>query len=140
MAAQVRILGAWMYIRNPNRSANEDLNLVAGGVITLNDEAITQLDGNLITIRVDVMDQDDFSSDDLLVTNQTFQLGPAFLEGSSRIPKCFFVPDIIVPAETLNDTDPEWVDRTDIYCIISGSGGGLHTNEAHSQSDSVRLY
>lgn len=140
MAAKARILGAWMYIRNPDRSKNDDLNLVAGGVITLNGDALTKLDGNLLTIRIDVMDQDDFSSDDLLVTNQSFQLGAAFLESSQRVPKCFFVDGINVPAHTINNTDNEWSDRTDVYCLISASGGGLTTNTAQSNSESVKLY
>lgn len=139
MVAKARILGAWMYIRNPDRSKNDDLNLVAGGVITLNDEAVVKLDGNLLTIKFEVWDQDDFSPDDLLTTNQTFQLGQAFVEGTSSLPKCFFVDGITVPAPTINNTDP-WGDRTDVYCIVSGLGGGLHTNSAKSNSESVKIY
>ena len=31
MAAKAWMLGAWIFVENPGRSANEDLNLTVGG-------------------------------------------------------------------------------------------------------------
>lgn len=79
MAAFARILGPWIFIRNPDRSTNQDLLLMVGGAIVLNREAIDKIGDSLMTVRVNVWDEDDWSSDDLLTTNQSLQLGPAFL-------------------------------------------------------------
>jgi hypothetical protein len=138
MAALARILGAWMFIRNPNRSTNQDLLLMAGGVIVLNREAIDKLGESLMTIRVNVWDEDNWSSDDLLITNQSLQLGPAFLH-DALLPKCFHVDGIVVPHQTLNSTDPFYTNKTDVYCKILASGGGVTTNEAKSNSESVKV-
>ena len=138
MAVLARILGPWMFIRNPGRSTNDDLMLMVGGAIVLNREAIDKIGDHLMTVRVNVWDEDDWSSDDLLITNQSFQLGPAFLR-DALLPKCFFVDGIIVPHQTLNNTDPFWTDKTDVYCKILASGGGVTTNDAKSNSESVKV-
>ena len=138
MAAIAKILGPWMFIRNPGRSTNEDLNLMVGGAIFLNREAIDKIGNGLLTVRVNVWDYDKWSSDDLLTTNTSFQLGPAFLR-DALTPKCFFVDGIIVPHTKLNSTDPFWTDKTDVYCKIRASGSGVTTNDAETNRDSVRV-
>jgi hypothetical protein len=74
MAAEAKMLGAWIFINNPKRSTSEDLNLQVGGTVKLNTEALNLLAKQLLTIKIEVMDEDTFS-DDLLLTNDTFQLG-----------------------------------------------------------------
>ncbi len=36
MAAQARLLGVWIFINNPNRTTNDDLNLTVGFTTKLN--------------------------------------------------------------------------------------------------------
>lgn len=74
MAAEARMLGAWIYINNPQRSTSEDLNLQVGGTVRLNTEALRLLAEQLLTIKAELLDEDTFF-DDLLLTNETFQLG-----------------------------------------------------------------
>src|SRR5215510_11652012 len=74
MAAEARMLGAWIFINNPNRSTSEDLNLQVGGTVKLNTEALRLLGNQLLTIKIEVLDEDAIS-DDLLLTNESFQLG-----------------------------------------------------------------
>ncbi|MGE5260112.1 MAG: hypothetical protein ACM3MH_04445, partial [Actinomycetota bacterium] len=61
MAAQARILGVWIFINNPGRSTSEDLNLTVGFTTKLNTEALRLLGGKLMTVKIDVMDEDTFS-------------------------------------------------------------------------------
>ncbi len=73
MAAQAWMLGAWIFVENPGRSENEDLNLTVGGTIYSNTEALRLLGEQLLTVKIEVYDHDTFSADDLLATNSTFQ-------------------------------------------------------------------
>jgi hypothetical protein len=74
MAAEARMLGVWEYINTPKRSTSEDLNLQVGGTVRLNTEALRLLGGQLLTIKAEIMDEDS-AIDDLLLTDQSFQLG-----------------------------------------------------------------
>src|SRR3954454_23848336 len=65
-----KMLGVWMNINNPNRSTHEDLNLTVGGTVLLSSSD----PHGLWTISVRVMDEDTFS-DDLVFTDDSFQLG-----------------------------------------------------------------
>jgi hypothetical protein len=99
MAADGKMLGAWILINNPNRSISEDLNLTVGGTVQLNTEALRLLGGQLLTIKIEVFDEDTFD-DDLLLTDDTFQLGIHDTDFH-----CFHT-GLIVPAQTLNDSEP----------------------------------
>jgi hypothetical protein len=74
MAAQARMLGVWIFISNPNRTTNDDLHLTVGYTTKLNTEALRLLADKLLTVKIDVMDEDTFS-DDKLMTDQSFQIG-----------------------------------------------------------------
>jgi hypothetical protein len=58
MAAKATMLAAWMVVNNPNRTEHEDLNLTVGGTIQLNTEALRLLGGQLLTIKIQVLDAD----------------------------------------------------------------------------------
>ena len=69
-----KMLGVWMQIVNPNRSAQDDLNLTVGGTIGLTRAEVEKLaPGQLFNVRIRVMDEDSFS-DDLVYTDNTFSI------------------------------------------------------------------
>src|SRR5262245_8277454 len=130
MAAQAKMVNAWIMINNTNRSPYDDLNLQIGGTVKLNEEALVLLGGKLLTIRVDVMDQDTIS-DDLMLTNETFQLG---------IPNIGYHPftfSVIVPHHTLVDSEPSYEHYVELYCNVSGHGGKVRTNKARTNRKDV---
>ena len=130
MAAQAKMLSAWMVVNNPNRKLNEDLNLTVGGTIQLNTEALRLLGGQLLTVKVEVKDED-LAYDDLLTTDQSFQIGI-----HDTNPHCFNT-GVIVPHGTLNDC--EWLndDRAEVYCRVSAKGGPVQTNAKRTDIEKV---
>ncbi len=132
MAAEARMLGAWIFINNPKRTTSEDLNLVVGGTVKLNTEALRLLGNQLLTIKVEVMDEDTFS-DDLLLTNETFQLGVHDTDFH-----CFHL-GVIVPYQTLNNCEPFYESQAEVYCRVSGHAGDLKTNRARTQTENVAI-
>jgi hypothetical protein len=99
MAAQARMLGVWIWINNPNRTTNDDLNLTVGFTTKLNTEALRLLGGKLMTVKIDVMEEDTFS-DDKLMTDQSFQIGIHDTDFH-----CWHT-GVIVPHQKLNDCEP----------------------------------
>ncbi len=108
-----RMLGAWMHVNNPNRSAQEDLNLTVGGVVSLNAADVGKLvPGQLFKVRVKVMDDDTFS-DDLILTDESFQVGVN--DGSPRP----FHTGVIVPRAKLRGVEPSYEHGVEVYCKVS---------------------
>ena len=132
MAAKARMLGAWEFINNPNRSTSEDLNLQVGGTVKLNTEALRLLGEQLLMIKVEMMDEDTFS-DDLLLTNESFQLGVHDTDFH-----CFNF-GVIVPHQKLNVCEPFYESQAEIYCRVSGHAGDLKTNRARTQTENVAI-
>jgi hypothetical protein len=132
MAAQARMLGAWIFVMNPNRSTNEDLNLTVGWTIKLNTEAVRLIGDGLLTVKIEVKDED-AAFDDLLMTDQTFQIGVHDTDFH-----CFH-KGLIVPHQKLNDCEPFYEDWAEIYCKVSAKGGSVQTNAARSQNENVRI-
>ena len=132
MAAEGKMLGAWILINNPNRSTSEDLNLTVGGTVQLNTEALRLLGGQPLTIKIEVLDSDDFS-DDLLLTNDNFQL--AIHDTDFH---CFHT-GVIVPFQTLNDCEPFYEGQAEVYCRVAGHGGDLQTNRASTDTENVNI-
>jgi hypothetical protein len=133
MAYQATMLGTWMVINNPNKAIKEDLNLTVGGTIMLNTEALRLLGGQLLTVRIDVKDHDAIGSDDLLKTDQSFQIGIHDTE-----PHCFHT-GVIVPHKKLNNCEG-WFDHTaEVYCRVSAGAGGVHTNAANTETKNVKI-
>ncbi len=132
MAAEARMLGAWIFINNPKRSTSEDLNLQVGGTVKLNTEALRLLGEQLLTIKIEVLDEDTFS-DDLLLTNESFQLGVHDTDFH-----CFST-GVIVPHKKLNDCEPFYESQAEIYCRVSGHGGKITTNRARTQTVNVAI-
>jgi hypothetical protein len=132
MAAQAKMLGAWINVNNPNRSTSEVLNLTVGGTILLNEEALRLLGNNLMTVKILVRDSDS-AVDDTLLTDQSFQVGV-----HDTNPHCFHT-GVIVPASKLNDCEPFWESWAEIYCRVSAKGGTVQTNARDSQQVNVRI-
>lgn len=126
------MLGAWIYINNPKRSTSEDLNLQVGGTVKLNTEALRLLGEQLLTITVEVKDEDTFF-DDLIQTDNSFQLGVHDTDFH-----CFSL-GVIVPYQRLNDCEPFYENQAEIYCRVSGHGGGVTTNKARTQTENVAI-
>jgi hypothetical protein len=87
-----------------------------------------------LTVKTNVMDADAVS-DDLLYTNETFQVGV-----HDTNPTCFNV-GVIVPHQVLNDSEPFWENQAEVYCRVSASapGGVVQTNAANSQTEDVAI-
>jgi hypothetical protein len=132
MTAQARVLGVWIFINNPGRSTSEDLNLTVGFTTKLNTEALRLLGEKLMTVKIDVMDEDTFS-DDKLMTDQSFQIGIHDTDFH-----CWH-KGVIVPHQKLNDCEPFYEDWAEIYCRVSAKGGGVQTNAANSQTENVAI-
>jgi hypothetical protein len=124
-----KMLGVWMHINNPNRSTREDLNLTVGGVVALQS---ADLPGGLWTIRARIMDDDTFS-DDLVYTDESFQLGVYNLE-----PRPFHM-SIIVPYQRLNASEPGYESWAEIYSRMSARLGTKNTNWRNSQTENVKI-
>jgi hypothetical protein len=122
----------WIFINNPGRSTNEDLNLTVGFTTQLNTEALRLLGGKLMTVKIEVMDDDTFS-DDKLMTDQSFQIGIHDTDFH-----CWHT-GVIVPHGKLNDCEPFYEDWAEIYCRVSAKGGGVQTNGANSQNENVAI-
>lgn len=134
MAQKAWMLGVWMFVENPARSANEDLNLTVGGTIRLNTEALRLLGENLLTVTIDIYDSDSFSDDDLLATNNTFQIAVHDTDFH-----CFHV-GILVPHKTLNECEFWNDDTAEVYAHVSARGGDVKTNGADSQEEDVTIF
>jgi hypothetical protein len=132
MAAEARMLGAWIFINNPKRTTSEDLNLVVGGTVKLNTEAVRAIGDRLLTIKAELMDEDSFS-DDLLLTDQSFQLGVHDTDFH-----CFHF-GIIVPHQKLIDCEPFYEGQAEIYCRVSGHAANVTTNRARTQTENVAI-
>ena len=108
-----RMLGAWMHINNPHRTAQEDLNLTVGGVISLSAADVGKLvPGQLFKVRVKVMDDDTFS-DDLVFTDESFSVG---VNDSAPRP---FHTGVIVPRAKLRAAEPSYEHGVEVYCKVS---------------------
>jgi hypothetical protein len=111
----------WIFINNPGRSTDEDLNLTVGFTTKLNTEALRLLGEELMTVKIDVMDEDTFSEDKLM-TDQSFQIGIHDTDFH-----CWHT-GVIVPHQKLNDCEPFYESQAEIYCRVSAKGGGVQTN------------
>ena len=134
MAAQAWMLGAWIFVENPGRSENEDLNLTVGGTIHLNTEALRLLGEQLLTVKIEVYDHDTFSADDLLATNSTFQFAVHDTDFH-----CFHTP-VIVPHKTLNECEFWNDDSAEVFAYVSAGAGNVQTNTAQSNQEDVKIY
>ena len=132
MVAKATMLAAWMVINNPNRAEHEDLNLTVGGTIQLNTEALRLLGGELLTIKIQVLDADWFSDDDL-ATDETFQLGIHDTE-----PHCFNT-GVLVNAQTLNDCEWWGDDTAEVFCVVSAHGGKVQSNGVKTAEQDVNI-
>ena len=128
------VLGAWIFVENPGRSANEDLNLTVGGTVHLNTEALRLLGEQLLTVTIEVYDSDSFSDDDLLATNNTFQIGVHDTDFH-----CFHT-SVLVPHKTLNECEFWNDDTAEVYATVSARGGNVKTNTAQSQEEDVKIF
>lgn len=124
-----RMKGVWMHINNPDRTAQEDLNLSVGGVISL---AKKDLPGGLWTVRIKVMDDDTFD-DDVVFSNSSFQRGVYDLNPTS------FSTGVIVPANRVINSEPGYESCAEIYCRVSASLGNKSTNWSNTNVEDVLI-
>jgi hypothetical protein len=128
-----KMLGVWMQIMNPNRSAQDDLNLTVGGTIALTRAEVEKLaPGQLMPVRVRVMDEDSFS-DDLVHTDNTFSIAVHDTNPQS------FVTGVVVPRKALRDSEPSYEHAAEIYCRVSAGTGNIVTNSRNSQTENVKI-
>lgn len=132
MAAQAKMLSSWIHIANPSRSTRDVLNLTVGGTIMLNQEAVNAVAGRLMGVTVRVMDSDT-ADDDLLLTDTSFQIG---VHDTSPRP---FILSVLVPASKLNNCEPFYESRAEIYCKVSARSGTVQTNAANTSTVSVAI-
>ena len=124
-----KMRGTWMHINNPNRSAQEDLNLSVGGVLIVEQSG---LPGGLWTTNIRVMDDDTFS-DNVVHADASFQLN-----GVEAGPRPFFT-GIIVPRSKLIGSEPSYESKAEIYCRVSARRGNKSTNWSNTHIEDVRI-
>ena len=128
-----KMLGVWMQIMNPNRSAQDDLNLTVGGTMVLTRAEVEKLaPGQLLPVRIRVMDEDSFS-DDLVYTDNTFSIA---VHDTNPQP---FVTGVVVPRKALRDSEPSYEHEAEIYCRVSAGTGNISTNWRNSQTENVKI-
>jgi hypothetical protein len=101
-------------------------------MLVLNAEAVRLVGEGLMHVKIKVMDSDSFE-DDLLLADNSFQIGV-----HDTSPHCFHT-GVIVPASKLNDCEPFWESRAEVYCRVSANGGIVQTNATNSQIESVAI-
>ena len=107
-----RMIGAWIWVLNPNRALNEVLNLQVGGTIGLTPHEFEVASGQLFNIRVKVVDDDAVFDNVLMTDNSTSVSTQGGLYHS-------FSYGLLVPAATLRASEPTSEHYTEIYCRIS---------------------
>jgi hypothetical protein len=129
-----KMLGVWMNINNPDRSAQEDLNLTVGVIIVLTAKDVAKLiPGQLFNVRIRVMDSDTFS-DDLVHTDDSFARGVYDTNPTQ------FGVGVIVPASKLINSEPGYESTAEIYCRVSARHGNvISTNASNSQTEDVKI-
>lgn len=132
MAAQAKMLSSWIQVANPGRSTRDLLNLTIGGTIMLNQEAVQAVGNRLMGITVKVMDSDT-ADDDLLLTDTSFEIRVA-----DTSPRAFHL-SVLVPASKLNNCEPFYESRAEIYCKVSARAGTVQTNAANTSTVSVAI-
>jgi hypothetical protein len=133
MWGMAKMIGVWMNINNPNRSAQDDLNLTVGGTIVLTQAEVRKLvPGQLFNVRIRVMDEDSFS-DDLVYSDNSFSIGV-----SDTNPKLFHT-GVIVPRKQLRDSEPGYENEAEVYCRVSAGSGNISTNWRNSQTENVKI-
>lgn len=132
MAAQAKMLSSWIHVANPGRSTRDVLNLTIGGTIILNQEAVQAIGSRLMGVTIKVMDSDT-ADDDLLLTDTSFQIG--VYDTAPR----YFHTSVIVPASKLNNCEPFYESRAEIYCKVSARAGTVQTNAANTSTVSVAI-
>lgn len=132
MAAMAKMLSSWIHVANPGRSTRDVLNLTVGGTIMLNQEAVQAVAGRLMGVTVKVYDSDT-ADDDLLLTDTSFQIGV-----HDTAPRPFLL-SVLVPASKLNNCEPFYESRAEIYCRVSARAGTVQTNAANTSTVSVAI-
>ena len=105
-----------------------------GFTIHLNTEALRLLGEQLLTVTIEVYDSDSYSDDDLLTTNNTFQIGVHDTDFHC------FQTSVIVSHQTLNECEFWNDDTAELYATVSARGGNVKTNTAQSQEEDVKIF
>jgi hypothetical protein len=130
-----KMLGVWMFVVNPDRSAQDILHLRTGGHIKLTSQELAKIAATdrLLNVRVKVMDSDTFD-DDLVFTDESFFLG---IRDTNPTP---FVQDVIVPASNVINSEPSYESTAEIYCKLSARKGDLvSTNSSNTKEVNVKI-
>lgn len=125
-----KMVGVWEYV--VPRKSGDPVNLHGGATIIITEADKRKLGTSLMTVTIRVYDDDTFS-DDLLYTNSSFQLGPGLLQVG---PNSFTFSALLSHATVANSEG--WFDSSaELYFRVRASGGGVTTNWANSQIESV---
>lgn len=131
-----KMLGVWMFVVNPDRSAQDILHLRTGGHIKLTSQELAKIAATndyLLNVKVKVMDSDTFD-DDLVFTDESLFFG---VFDTNPTP---FTTDVIVPASNVRNSEPGYESTAEIYCKLSARKGNLvSTNSSSTKEVDVKI-
>lgn len=125
-----KMVGVWLYV--VPRKASDAVNCHGGATIIITEADKRKLGNSLMTVTVRVYDDDAFS-DDLLYTNSSFQLGPALLQVGPNS----FTFSAQLSHSTVANSESWFESAAELYFRVRAAGGGVSTNWANSQVESV---
>jgi hypothetical protein len=88
-----------------------------------------------MTVKIRVLDWDRFSADDVLHSDDSFQLGPALLNVG---PNTFGI-NALIPHSKLREEWYEGRNYAELYFRLRAEGSGVSTSWANSPNEDVRI-
>ena len=133
-----KLRGVWIYA--VPRPPTDDLELLGGFTLILDAADKQKLGDGLMKVHIHVMDWDEYSSDDLVQKDDSFQLGPANLNVG---PNTFGINAFVKHSKlkTIEGNDPDQ-NTAELYFHLQaekvGSGPTLKTAWEDSKIDKAR--
>ena len=130
----VKLVGVWIY--GVPRPPTDDLELLGGFTLILDAADKQKLGDGLMKVHIHVMDWDEYSSDDLVQKDDSFQLGPANLNVG---PNTFGINAFVKhdKLKTVEGGDPDQ-NTAELYFRLRTVGGAVATSWANSQNEKAR--
>ena len=128
-----KLVGGWIFAW-PRKPA-DDAELQGGATLILTEADKQKLGDGLMTVHIRVYDWDRWSADDLVQSDDTFQLGPANLNAG---PNTFGI-NALVKHSKLQAADPSSQDTAELYFRLRAtSATGVKTSWANSPNEHVK--
>jgi hypothetical protein len=129
-----KLVGVWIFAWP--RKVTDDAELQGGATLILTEADKQKLGDGFMTVHIRVYDWDRWSADDLVQSDDTFQLGPANLNVG---PNTFGINALVKHAK-LKAADPSSQDTAELYfrLRVASSAAGVQTSWANSPNENVK--